>query len=218
MLDVVAAAAVEVAGAAVGAPGQVDTLGDGGQVDGRLAFEHHRAGWAALGVGRLVIGAGGLVADKAVDIALIAEVEGLVLPAVAGVALRAHALVAARVGAEVIDQVALAELLAGVRVLVRPGPVNVLHEVLASLGMAAETGLGHFRAGRERALQLFEFCVIRGAALQRSGDLRRWRGGGRGCWPVVDRVRCWGRDGGQQQDDRADGGSHVVVLLRCNHG
>src|SRR4030042_1001244 len=79
VLDGVAAAAGEMAGAAVLAGRGAHALGGGQQVD--LGDRDARV---ALGVGRWVG-----VADQAVDVAFIGEIEVGVLPAVAGVAARA---------------------------------------------------------------------------------------------------------------------------------
>ena len=69
------------------------------------------------------------MADEAVDILLVLEVEFRARPVVAGMALRAHALVAAGVGAEIVDDVFFAEKLAGSGVFVLPGPVDGLLEL-----------------------------------------------------------------------------------------
>ena len=112
MLDAIAAAAIEVAATAILSSGQADALGDFDIVNKRLVLEHDRASLAALCVRRLVIGARAIMANEAVNVLLVGEIEVLVLPAVPCMALRAHAFVAARIGAEVVDQMFLAEFLA----------------------------------------------------------------------------------------------------------
>lgn len=162
MFDPIAAAAIEVAAPTVFPSWQADALGDLRPLDRLLALKHHRAGLVALGWWRLVIGAGAVMTDQTVDIVLIAEVEAVVFPAEARVALGAHALVSAGIGAEVVDQITLAEQLPRLFVLVCPGPVNILHELVAGLGMTFQADPGHLRAIAERALELFELAMIGG--------------------------------------------------------
>ena len=163
VLDVIATATEKVAGTAIVAPRQGHALRDLGQVDCRLVGEHHLAGLIAAGRRRLVIGTRRLVADQAIDVVLVAEVVGPdVGHVVTGVALGAHTLVAAGIGAEVVDQHALAERLAGGGLVVAPGPVLVLHELVPCFGMTTQAGLGHLGAAGKRALQFLEFCMVGG--------------------------------------------------------
>ena len=101
------------------------------------------------------------MADDTVDILLIFEVEIRARPIVAGVALRTHALIAARIGAEIVHQVALAQDLAHFRALVLPRPVGGLHELMAGFVMAGQAGLCNLGAIGERAFQRFKLAVVR---------------------------------------------------------
>ena len=105
MFDAVATAAIEMAAAAVFACRQADTHCHFAPVDRLFALEHDGAGFVACGVGRFVIAAGSVMAHDAIDVVLIAEIKAFIFPAITGVALCAHAFIATRVGAEVIDQV-----------------------------------------------------------------------------------------------------------------
>ena len=169
VLDAVAAAAVEMAGAAIGPLRPPDALRDLGPIDGLQPLEHDAAGRVALGRRGLVVGAGLLMADKAVDILLLGEIEIRVRPVVAGMAHRAHAFVAARVGAEIVDQIALAEGLAGLFVLVLPGPMDGLLELVPGLVMAGQACLRDLRAIGEGTFQRLVLAVIR------RGIRRPWR-------------------------------------------
>jgi len=81
-------------------------------------------------------------------------------------ALGAHPLVSTGVGAEVVDQHTLPKMLAGFRMLVIPGPVLVLHELVTGGIVALETGTGDVRAAEKRPFQLFHLTVIgRGLSL-----------------------------------------------------
>ncbi len=106
MLDVVAAAGVRVAADAV-LDGRDATVV-------RHAARHRAQVDVLLGVGQagiglaLHVGAGLVVADQAVDVLHVVEVEVLVVVAVARVTLRAAALVGRDGDAEVVDQVVLA--------------------------------------------------------------------------------------------------------------
>ena len=161
MLDPIAAAAIKMAGPAIGSFRRPDALRDLCPFDGGQPLEHDAAGSIALCRRRLVIGAGLLVADEAVDVLLVLEVEVCARPVVAGMTLRAHAFIAARIGAEIIDDVVLAENLARLGAFVFPGPVDGLHELVASLVVAGQAGLRDFGAIGERPLQRFKFAVIR---------------------------------------------------------
>ncbi len=161
MLHAIAAAAIEMAGAAIRSFRLTDALRHLHPVDGREPLEHDAAGGVALCRRQLVIGAGLLMADQAVDVLLVLEIEVRVRPIVAGMALRAHAFIAARIGAEIVDEVVLAENLARFGVFVFPGPVDGLHELMAGFVVAGQAGLRNLGAVLEGAFQRFELAVIR---------------------------------------------------------
>ncbi|OGW26471.1 MAG: hypothetical protein A2X56_01740 [Nitrospirae bacterium GWC2_57_13] len=138
VLDVVSAAAEEVAGAAVLPAGFAHVLGDLREV--YVSIGHT----GAFGV--FLVGSGGVVANETVYVGGLVEVETGVLPAVARVAARAAGPVCVDCDAEIIDRVLLSDLvlpLAGNILRRRPGPVHRLHEILRLLIVALETGLGH---------------------------------------------------------------------------
>jgi hypothetical protein len=115
--------------------------------------------------GELLVGAGRVVTNEAVDVRLGREVELVVLPAEADVARRAARFVGRQRAAEVVDDVLLAEFLTGLGVGLVPSPVKALVNLLRRLGMTAETGLGHVRSGRERPLEFLELAVVGGRDL-----------------------------------------------------
>ena len=202
VLDAVAAAAVVVAGAAGVTTGAADGLGDLGQVDGldelaraRRIFAAHRHRIAGK-AGRFGVAAG-VVTGQAIDLVAVAEVEVLVFPAVADVAGLAEGLVGLVADAEGVDHGLLAQVLAGVRIDVIPGPVPGLHDLMRGLGVAFEAGAGDRLAAIEGASQFFEFAVI--------GRGRRARG-----------ARCDAGAGEQQghgEKDMYRSVPHVVCLL-----
>ncbi len=178
MLDRVAAATVEVAGAAVLPSRLAHRLRDLGQV-GRLhdlaaALGHlaRRVKWMAGIGGDLLVGRGGVVAGQAVDVVLLGEVVVLVRPAVAGVATGAARLVGEDGAAEVVGRVLLAQGFAGGRVDRLPGPVDAFHDLVTRHVVAAQAGLGHLGAGFEWPFQGLQQAVV-------SGGLGRWFGRGR---------------------------------------
>jgi hypothetical protein len=119
VLDAVAAAAVEVAGAAGVAAGFADLLRDLGQVDGledlaRAGREFQVLGDHVAGQpGGFLVVAGGVVAHHAVHVLFGLEVKAGVFPAVADVAAVAGGLVGGDRDAEVVDDVLLAQQLVG---------------------------------------------------------------------------------------------------------
>ncbi len=146
VLDRVAAAAEEVALTAVLTHRLADVLGNVNQVD---IFARN-----AAARGRFVVGAGGVVADQAVDFGLVGEVEGVgVGHAVTGVAAGAGIFVGGDRGAVVVQRVALAALvnLAVDFLLARPVPVAGLHEIRRRIFVTLQALLGHFGAGGHRA-------------------------------------------------------------------
>ena len=98
--------------------------------------------------------------DHAINIILVAKVEGFILPAITGMALGAHALIATRVSAESVDQVFFAQQLTGFFVLVSPGSVYVFHELMTGFGMALQAGFRHLGAAGEGDFQIFKFRVV----------------------------------------------------------
>jgi len=145
MLDCIAAATVEMAVTAVGAIGQGNALCRGQQIDLR----------SRVAGGRLAVVAGAVMTDQAVDAGGIGEVEGLVLPAVAGMAAGAFRPVPLDADAEIVDQVLLAD---GYRLIMAgdmgrsafPLPVGGLHEIVSLLDVALQAGSGDRRPISER--------------------------------------------------------------------
>jgi len=146
MLDVVAAPAKEVTGAARRAAGWPHALRHLGQI-------HFRIRHAGPG-GRLLVTARRVVADQTVDVLGLLEVEVLVLPTVAGVTTGATRLIGRQRNAVVVDGGLLAQLdrLAAVFLLSLPGPVDRMHEVLGLLLMAGQALLSGFGPGLDRSL------------------------------------------------------------------
>ena len=188
MFHVIAAAAVKVAVAAVGAGGHARTAGGFAKVDGPgfgpgdgFRFGRHRIKRRMAGArGSFGILAGGIVANKAIGRGL-CLCRGLahVLPAVACMTGGAARLVPGDRSAKGIDNVPLSQALAGFGVIEFPLEVDRMHDLIIGLGVAGQAGLGYFGAGGEILLQNFEFRVVRGAI--RSGDggrvaLRKGRG------------------------------------------
>ena len=144
MLDAVAAAAVEVAFAAVIARGRAHGLCRGQQVGplGGIAI-------FAFGIrGRV------RVAGEAVHVFGIVEIVVGIRPAVAGVAGHALLFVALRADAEVVDLVGLADgdrLVApgNVKRLALPREVGGSHHFSGGVRVAFQAGLGHFLPGGE---------------------------------------------------------------------
>jgi hypothetical protein len=179
VLDAFTAPAEEVAGAAVVARGRADVLRDGLQIDGgpglarTLGPFHLFVGRMPGGGRELLVGAGLIVTDQAVHEVLVVEVEGLVLPAVAGMTTGAARFVAGQGDAEVVDDVfSLAdgdvllflELLLGTRA--DPRPVGGFHDLFGGLGVAGETGGGDVGPAGEFLLQYGELAVVGGGLLR----------------------------------------------------
>ena len=170
MLDAVTPAPVEVAGAAIGPFRLPDALRHLGPIDGLQPLEHDGASRITPCRRYLVVGPCLLMADNAVDILLLGEIEVRVGPIVAGMAHRAHALVAARVGAEIVYKVTLAKRLAGFFILVFPGPMDGLLELMAGLIMTGQASLRDLGATGKGPFQRLELAVIRSRVC---GPLRR---------------------------------------------
>ncbi len=143
----------EVAYATVPVAGRSDFLGDFSQRDTGIRPACFL----------LFVVTGCVMANQAVDVLLLGEVEGLVLEAIARVAARAGFRVPANDGdAIVVHQVG------GLSVAILavfghvPGPVRCGHDLLGCLGMAGQAGSGHRRAVTvlERALEDLELAVI----------------------------------------------------------
>ncbi len=98
--------------------------------------------------------------DETIDVLLRGEIEAVVLPTVPDVAAGAAGQVGRRRDAEVVDDVFLAQFLAGDRVGERPGPVRRLVDLPGRFGVAFQAGSGDLRPGSEVALQLFIFLVV----------------------------------------------------------
>ena len=168
VLDRITAATQEMAGAAGVATGlahlarhlaEVGGLDDAAGVGRKL---HVLVGRMSGQPGDLAVGAGGVVANQAIDVFLRTEVEAVVLPAVAHVTGGAELVVGGYGRAEIVDDVLLAQALLGGRVEEFPGPVLALVHLLGGLGMAAQAGLGNLGTGFEVLLQRFEGTMIGG--------------------------------------------------------
>jgi len=75
MFHVITTATIEMTLAAVAAAGHLNALSHLGPLDARFSLEHDRAGLIAFGGRCLVVGAGGFMADKTIDIILVAEIK-----------------------------------------------------------------------------------------------------------------------------------------------
>ena len=84
--------------------------------------------------------------DQAIDILLGLEVETRILPAITGMASHAVLLVGNGGRAVVVDDVFLAQLLAGFWIGIFPGPVLCMLNLLGRFGVATQAGLGHLRS------------------------------------------------------------------------
>jgi hypothetical protein len=154
------------------------------------------------------------MADQAVDVGAVAEIEGFVFPAVTGMARRARGPVALDADAEVVDGVLLAvrhRLCAalhrhGVRL---PGPVDCVHDLFGGLLVTFEAGLGHFLAGRKRLLE-------QAAVVYRLGPPRHVVPGAVDDLPRRGRRRpreIPDRDGDQDEDEYQAGDPAVARFL-----
>jgi len=133
MLDRVAASPIEVASAAIGARRSSDALGNLQQVD-------PVGGQSAIG---LDVAAGTLMADQAVDVVRVAEVEGLVHPSVSGMAGGAGRPVALDADAEIVEEVLLTRrdrqgASVNVDGIALPLPVGRVHQLGCGFRMAFE--------------------------------------------------------------------------------
>ena len=160
MLYAITATPIEMAAATILTGWQPDALRHPGPLDRLLACKHHRAGLVALGGWCFIVGASTVVTDDTVNVVLIAKVERIVLPAITGMTLGAHTLVTAGISAECVDQVFLAQCLAGLLVLVSPGPMYVFHELAAGFGVTLQAGPGDLGTAREGTFQFIKFGVI----------------------------------------------------------
>ena len=168
MLHRVTTAAEEVARTTVFTPGLAHALGHDLEVGGLhdlagLGRELHvLVGRVTRQAGQLAVGAGALMANQAIDVILRCEVELLVLPAIAGMARSAELVVGGHGRTEVVDDVFLAQTLAGLRVQEFPSPVLGLVHLLGGFSVTDQTGLGDLRPALEVLLQFLELAVVRG--------------------------------------------------------
>jgi hypothetical protein len=243
VLDVVVAAGVRVAEQAAldrrHARVLADALRNGREVDTRIRRTRRRRG--------LLVGASLVVADEAIDILRILEVEGLVLPADADVALRAAALVRRHGLAEVVDQVGLAVDLAVVTGDVGddalPVPVASRRHVVADLAVAVQAlaGTGELVLGevalveadrvvaaRRRAavenvddaiaVQVFRGEVRHAVLVQVPAiEPRRARRAVRAGYPVLAIIAFAAGEAAGQQQDRREAGPAHRSVLSCIH-
>ena len=199
VLDVVAAAAEEVAGPAVRPLRPPDVRRDLGEVHARVGV--------ARPARLLHVRAAGVVAGEAVDVAGAGEVEGLVAPAEADVALVAALAAARDPDAEVVEDVPLPDVADAPALDVLAAlvvPVRRAHHLLGPAVVAGDAGLGDLLRLGEGALQLREAGVID----RRGGLLRVARaqgGGGRGVGVAADEgARGEGNDGKKGGDEGED--------------
>ncbi len=192
VLDRVAAAAVEVAGAAIAAIGKPHGLGGLEEIDGL----EHDAGPGGEFLGRLAedgqTGASGEffvnlrigMADEAVDVVGVGKIELGVGIAIADVAGGAAGFVGRQGDAEIVDDVLLAEVLARGRILVGPGPMDGLHDLVRGVAVATKAGcrdllgLGE-GAGNQRRVILAH--RVDGGLRRLVGDLGRGGRSGAAC-------------------------------------
>lgn len=102
MLHVIAPAAVPMTAAAVGARGHSHVLCDFQQI-------HRFVRVSAVVSFFLAVGAGGIMADQAVDIFHFLEIKGLIFPAVSGMAFGATAPIGFNADSEIIHKISLAQ-------------------------------------------------------------------------------------------------------------
>ena len=163
--------------------------------------------------------------DHAVNIILIVKVEGLILPAITGMALRAHALIATRVSTEGIDQMFFTQGLASFFIFVSPCPVYVFHKLLTGLVMTLQTGPGDLGATQKGCLQFFKFAMVSGGI--RIGTQGRFFY--KRIQPVVHVSICFSscficslgvecKQKQQQPGDKAQGISHRYPPIEDDHG
>jgi hypothetical protein len=145
------AAARKMTGAAAPAAGRPDALGH---------FLEVRFAPARRPQGLLGIGPGGIVTDQAVNVLLRREVEGLVLPAITDVATRALGDVGCRRDTKIVDDVLLAQSLAGLGADEVPRPVLGGVDLLGRLGVAGEAGPGDLGTRGEFPVQGLELAVV----------------------------------------------------------
>jgi hypothetical protein len=159
VLDTVTTAARKMACAAIFAGGTTDALGNLVPIRRIIGFfvalKNGGFGNGVSGTsGKFFIGSGLLMADQAVDLGLVAEIEILVFPSITGMTRCATSLVAFDVNSEVVDgQPAFAEFRVALAGGIKPGPVNGFVELQRGLVMAFQAGLGDFRSGLEFLLQ-----------------------------------------------------------------
>lgn len=109
--------------------------------------------------GEFPVVAGGVVADQTIHCG-VRLVH--VFPAIANVAGSAAGLVGNRHAAEAVDHLALAQLLAGFRVIVEPGPVAGALDLVSCFGVATQAGFGDFRGVLKGAFERLELAVVGG--------------------------------------------------------
>ena len=155
MLDRVAAAPEEMAASAGFTRGLADILGHQRQVD--------LLGGKSGSGRRLFVGAGGVVADQAIHLRGVGQIETGILPAVADVATGAARFVRPDGNAEVVDGIDLPAVdafsvndLGG-----RPGPVAGLHDVGRRLLMALQANFRRFGAAGDRTGDERMVCRLR---------------------------------------------------------
>lgn len=168
MFDTVAAAPEEVAGPAVLAGGSADALSNlipfGRMICFLIAFEDLGLGNWIAGAGRkFLVGSGLLMADQAVDLALIREIEILAFPTITGMTGRATSLVALDIHSEIVDgQPPLAQFLALFGCRIKPRPVDCFMELRCRFRVTGQAGFGHFRPGFKFLLQGLVLGMISG--------------------------------------------------------
>ncbi len=165
--------AIEVAGAAGFVAGLAHVLSDHRKV---RRFPDHSVevrrliGGVSRCRGELLIGAGRVVAGDTVHVLFDREVERVVRPSVPGVATRTPWFVGLDPDAEVVDLCRLADSFA---VVVVPGPVGCLLDLLGGLGVARQARGCEIWPCGEVLLEDLELAVIG----RRIGTLHRYRHG-----------------------------------------
>jgi hypothetical protein len=95
------------------------------------------------------------MAYNTIDIVLILKIKIGISHVITRMTLGTHALIAARIGTEIIHQDTFTQMLARFGVFVIPSPVLVFHKLMARRVVTFEAGFSDFRAVGKRPFQFF---------------------------------------------------------------
>jgi len=109
---------------------------------------------------KLLVLAGGIVTNDAIDIIFRSEVELVVFPAITDMTGTTECLVGCYRGTEVINDILLTQFLLSRWVQKFPGPMLGTVYLLGCLSVTGETGLGDFRSAFKVLFQLFKLGMI----------------------------------------------------------